>query len=124
MTRSEHTEQTAVFRYLRRVLPAYGRRAFSVPNERRLHGTKGQRAAAMRRLKAAGLEPGVPDFQIPGTTPLGGFGGVAVEMKARGGVVTPAQWDWLLHYASIGWLAAVCWSADEAIGLCKEVGYV
>jgi hypothetical protein len=121
--RSEHQGQCAVFRHLRRVLPRYGRKAFAVPNGTKLGGSQAQRAATMRELKAEGLEPGVPDWQIPGRTPRGGFGGVVVEMKTARGRVSPEQWDWLLHYASIGWFAAVCRSEAEALNVCKAVGY-
>lgn len=122
--RSEHDNQSGTFRYLRRVLPRYGRRAFAVPNGTKLGGTKGQRSAMMRELKAEGLEPGVPDWQIPGTTPKGGFGGVVVEMKTARGHVSTAQWEWLLHYASLGWFATVCRSEAEALKVCRVVGYV
>jgi hypothetical protein len=125
--KSEHAHQSEVFRFLRSVLPNYGRRAFSVPNQRRLSGNASQRAAQWSRLHAEGVEPGVPDFQVPGPPPLlPGCAGVVVELKpAHGSLrdVTAAQWSWLAYYAGIGWVSRACVGDLEAIRLLEAVGY-
>lgn len=121
---SEHVEQCAVVRYCRRVLPAYGRRVFSVPNERKLQGPAWSKARQWAELHRAGAEPGVSDLLLPGMTPSG-YGGIAIEMKRRKGSKTdPLQWVWLLHFLSLGWVAVRCKGSDEAIRIVKEHGYV
>jgi hypothetical protein len=121
MRLSESLTQEMVFRRLDLILPKYGRQAFAIPNGAKLSGG----ARAWQKLKREGCRDGLPDFQIPGTTPCGRYGGVAIELKAlvRPAATTPAQWRWLLYYASIGWLAARCRGLDEAMRIIRSVGY-
>jgi hypothetical protein len=117
--RSEHEIQSMIFDLLDARLPRYGRRAFAVPNGGYLKSAK-----TWIKLRAEGARPGVPDFQIPGRTPKGGFGGVVIELKARNGRTSREQWAWLLYYASIGWLAGRCTGFDEAVAMIEAAGYV
>lgn len=68
--------------------------------------------ATAGRLKAAGVRRGVPD--ILGFVPRHNFVGIAIELKATGGRLTPQQAEWLDHLNSIGWLATVCVGLDKA----------
>ena len=123
MNRTELDEQRTVVAYLRRVLPKYARRVFSVPNERRFRGGRGSRAGQWRKLAEAGASAGVPDLVIPGTTPSG-YGGIVIEMKrTKNSTTRPEQWKWLLHFASLGWIAVRCRGADEALTLLRLHGY-
>ena len=66
------------------------------------------------RLKAMGVKPGVIDLHLP--VPKHGYGGLIIEMKKEhGGRTSPAQREWLEHYASIGWKTVVCPGCDAAI---------
>jgi hypothetical protein len=121
----EGDDQANVVAYLRDVLPAYGRRVFSVPNERAHTGTGAQRAAAWRALHRKGASAGVPDLLIPGPPPKAPHcGGVVIEMKRGPGAPwRPGQVPWLLHFVAIGWIAARCNSESEALELVQGVGY-
>lgn len=68
--------------------------------------------ATAGRLKSAGVRRGVPD--ILGFVPRQGFVGLAIELKATGGRLSPQQAEWLDHLNSIGWLAVVCVGLDKA----------
>lgn len=73
----------------------------------------GQRSpVAGARLKAAGTRKGFPDLIC--TVRRGGFTGLAVELKAPGGRVTPEQTAWLDHLASENWLTALCFGFEAA----------
>lgn len=123
--KSENQEQAELVKRLKPILLSYGRRVVAVANERWLSGTKQQRASRWRALLSAGVSPGMVDLLIQGVTPLGGFQGVAIELKrCSGGSWRAGQRGWLYYYASIGWAAAVCCGADEAMNLCQRVGYV
>lgn len=123
--KSENQEQTEFVKQIRPILLSHGRRIVAVANERWLSGTKQQRSARWRALLSAGVSPGMVDLLIQGPTPLGGFQGVAIELKRQtGGSWRPGQRGWLYYYAYIGWAAAVCCGAGEAIQLCERVGYV
>ena len=103
---TEHAEQRAVVSWLRR----RHIRFFAVPN--------GAQVSAKERakLKAEGLEPGVPDLMFPGPR-------LALEMKARSsGATSDAQDDWLAYLAGEGWDCAVCHGAAEAIAWLKSRG--
>jgi hypothetical protein len=91
------------------------------PNE----GKRDPRYAA--RLKAEGVKAGVPDVLIfepcYGGIPPRTYGGMAIELKRRDrseSRVTPAESRWLETLRNKGWLAEVCYGADEAIALVKR----
>ena len=70
-------------------------------------------ASQCRVLARTGVAPGVPDVLI--FEPLGGFVGVAIEMKReKGGRVSPEQKRWLHWLEERGWRAFVSHGAETA----------
>ena len=80
---------------------------FAVPNE-----GKRTRATASR-MKAEGMFPGVADLIL--LLPCGGFHGACVEMKAKGGKLTPAQIAWGNARILSGYFVDVCFSYEQAV---------
>lgn len=104
----EHAEAVALMRLVRmheNRWPAL-KMLFHVPNG----GARSKAAAG--KLKAEGVRPGVPDYLLP--VRAGQFVGLAVELKACGGRVEPAQREWLDALKSQGWLCDVAYGAEEA----------
>ena len=81
--------------------------------------------AVAKKLKKAGVKPGVPDILIFDPPPA--FPekvGTAIELKRQeGGVVSDDQNDWLDALEKRGWYRAVCEGADEAIKVIRNCGY-
>ena len=111
---TEHQEQVELVRWLR----VHGVLHCHVPNG----GRRGRREAI--RLKAAGVEAGVPDLLLFDPPPIGGSCGVALELKRRkGGRTSPKQERWLRELEARGWVALVCHGAEEAIQELERLGY-
>jgi hypothetical protein len=113
-TRSEHDEQVEFVSWFKKLHPNVA--IFAIPNGANLSGDKSgdqqkdnaARAKQWRYLEAEGASKGHPDLQIPAWK-------IVIEMKrAKGGVVSPEQEDWLRYYRSIGWDAVVCYGSDQA----------
>lgn len=64
------------------------------------------------KLKALGLEPGVPDLLIF-SAPIGRP--CALELKTEKGRLSPAQSDWLGKLQIHGWSTATAYGLDEAL---------
>lgn len=80
--------------------------AFHVPNgEKRSKGVAG-------RLKAMGVRRGVPDILFP--CPSRGFVGLALEMKAKGGSLSPEQKNWIAYLETAYWYTCVAYNWVEA----------
>lgn len=76
------------------------------------------------QLKRLGVKRGVPDvivFDRPPKAP--DAVGVAMELKAEGGRLTPEQRDWIYGLNALGWYACVCTGAGEAIEVLERLGY-
>ncbi len=71
-----------------------------------------------KRLKAEGVKSGVPDLLLP--VPRGGYPGLFLEVKTKGGVVSDNQKWWLKSLSEQGYLALVVYSFDEAICVLKD----
>ena len=84
----------------------------AVPNG----GARNKVAGAKR--KAEGVRRGVPDYLWPQRS--GSYIGLALELKAKGGRLDPAQRDWLAHLESQGWRCVVAYGADEAWAAIRE----
>jgi hypothetical protein len=85
---SEHLQQVRLVSWFRRSYP--GVRVFAIANG----GHRGASQGAS--LKAEGVSPGVPDLFVPAWN-------LWVEMKREtGGIVSPAQSDWIAYLESIG----------------------
>ena len=77
-------------------------------------------AAQWRTLARSGVSPGVPDLLI--FEPLGGYAGVAIELKRiKGGKVSSEQERWLFWLRERGWCAFVARGADEAMARLEEL---
>ncbi|MFA5388119.1 MAG: VRR-NUC domain-containing protein [Candidatus Paceibacterota bacterium] len=72
----------------------------------------------MNKFKAEGLSNGFPDLTIPYARH--GYHGLFIEMKFGRGKPSPEQVSWLDFLAEQGYLAVVCWSAEEAIKAVQE----
>lgn len=100
--KTEHEEQRELVRWFRQTWPDV--RIFAVPNG----GARSKAAAG--RLKAEGVLPGVPDLFVPAWR-------LWVEMKrAKGGVVSPEQKDWIAYLESVGYCVLVCRGCEDAKG--------
>lgn len=113
-TLTEHQEQVIVANYLR----ARRIRFYAVPNG-------GQRNAIVgAKLKAEGVQRGVPDLVITQRPPgMHGVVGLVIEMKRADGSpsdVTPEQREWLEHYEQQGHRAFVAFGHEKAIRFIEE----
>lgn len=79
---------------------------FHIPNE----SVGGQ--GWVIRNRQLGVKKGVPDLFYP--VPAGGYHGLFIEMKAKGGRVSPDQERWIQTLNSFGYLAVVCYGWKEA----------
>lgn len=124
---TEHQEQAAVVAYCR----LNKIRIFAIPNGAVLGGRN--KYALLNKLKAEGLENGVPDLFIPIEQyhPLPGvaserlpirihYCGLFIEMKSATGKLTLEQKEWIETLSSNGYKVLICRSAEEAIGNIKE----
>lgn len=119
MAVSEHTEQAAVIEWKLLVM---GNRPelkwlHSVPNGAKLPWTRnkqGRRFSPQAQwLINEGLTPGVADLDLP--VARGGYFGLKIEMKDKGGKLTKEQAQFLLDMKKAGYLAIMCEGAEEAI---------
>ena len=113
---TEHEEQAAFVDWLRwNKIPA-----FAIPNGAMLGGRN--KYALLNKLKAEGLEPGVPDVFIArsGNYPSiggmihGAFHGLFIEMKSETGKVSEDQAKWYRILTVEGYAVSLARSADEA----------
>lgn len=76
---------------------------FAVPNG----GKRGWKA--QRQAKKEGIKAGVPDLVV-----LLYQRAVFIEMKKKGGRVSPKQKEWVSQLQLLGYDVAVCYSSQEA----------
>lgn len=103
----EHGEQCAFVSWLEKQHPAIP--FFSVPNGGYRH------KAIARKLKAEGVQSGVPDLCIP--YPINGYYGLFIEMKRKSGVpsdVSSNQKRWLKILSEQGYKTAVAFGCEHA----------
>lgn len=79
-------------------------------------GLRGKAEAA--RFKAEGVKAGVPDLCIP--IARGGYHGLFIEMKFGRNKPTDEQMKWLSTLERNGYMATVCWGAEEAISVIEQ----
>lgn len=72
--------------------------------------------AVAAKLKRMGVKPGVPDLFLP--VARGGWHGLFIEMKRKGGRVRPEQTAWIEALEKQMYRAIVCYGCDEA---CNEL---
>ena len=106
---TEEEEQTALFSWAvtqESVHPEL-KLMFHIPNG----GKRGKAEAA--RFKAAGVKAGVPDIFLP--VARGRYYGLWIEMKAKDGTATEAQWEWMGELDREGYAVKVCYGFEEAV---------
>ena len=110
---TEHAEQVSLFAALEFHVAEHPelRLAFAIPNG----GFRHKRTAAM--LQREGVKAGVPDIMLP--VPRGNYHGLFVELKRanRQNHATTNQRQWLDDLAAQGYATAICYGADEALGV-------
>lgn len=118
---TEHDEQVVVFRWAQMqeaVCPEL-RLLHAIPN-----GGKRDKAVAAR-LRDEGVKPGVPDICLP--VPRWTYHALYIELKRRAikgvqsaGRPTDAQKTWQAELSKHGYMACVCYGAEEAIRVIKR----
>lgn len=112
---TEHEEQVALFQWAEAnegAMPEL-RLMFAVPNG----GYRPMATAAM--LHEEGVRAGVPDIFL--MCRRGHYGALAIELKRadRSNHATDAQRDWIERLRAAGYMAVVCYGAQEAIEAIK-----
>ncbi len=102
--RSEHIEQREFVQWVRQNAPML---IIAIPN-----GGKRGKLEGMR-LQAEGVTAGVPDLQIP-------MFALWIEMKAKGGRLSPVQKEMHERLRSEGQTVEVCYSTQEAINVVTQ----
>lgn len=85
---------------------------FAIPN-----GGKRDPNTALR-LKASGVKAGIPDILLP--VARGGFYGLFIELKRKGGSLSADQKEMIELLTDQGYLVVVCKGADAAIEEIKK----
>lgn len=116
---TEHAEQCAVITWAamlargRSLQSVALRNLFAIPNGG--HRSK----AAAGKLKAEGVQPGVPDLFL--AWPWNGRPGLFIEMKrAKGGSLSAAQKDWHERLIRDGYAVVTCKGSREAIAAIED----
>tara|TARA_R110002096_G_scaffold291212_2_gene485468 strand:- start:317 stop:685 length:369 start_codon:yes stop_codon:yes gene_type:complete len=105
---SEHDECVALVQYFA-YKPTIGPFLIHIPNE-------GKRSArAGKKLKDAGLRPGIPDYFL--AVPTKKYSGMWVEMKRKNGryKLTGEQANWITKLLEQGYYATFAFGAEDAI---------
>ena len=114
----EHNEQVVFFNRIRSLAlnePRYvvaADRTYAIPNG----GGRSKREAG--RLKAEGVRSGVSDVFL--SLPAGGAHGLYIEMKSLTGYASREQKDWIAESERLGYAAACCRGADEAMRVWRD----
>ena len=75
-------------------------------------------AIEAKNLKRQGVKSGVPDLFLP--LPNKTYHGLFIEMKYGKNKPTQNQKEWIKYLNYVGYLAVVCYSAEEAINIIKK----
>lgn len=120
----EHEQQVVFFNRIRalaannKAFASAAARTYAIPNG----GGRTPREAG--RLKAEGVLKGVSDIFVSwpalracmdARDPV--WHGLYIEMKSATGRVSAEQQAWLDASATLGYAAAVCWNADDAVSV-------
>lgn len=104
---TEHAHQAALFQWIAtQTQHPLLKLCFAIPNG----GHRSKATAA--RLKAEGVKAGVPDIFLP--VARGGFHGLFIEMKIKGGRLSAHQDDWYHALRKQGYSSRVCFGWVEA----------
>jgi hypothetical protein len=114
---TEHEEQCALFAWAAAHEAEYPalKLLFAVPNGGYRH------AATAAALKAEGVKAGVPDIFLP-VPRWDRFNGLWIELKRadRSNGPTEAQTWWIEQLRKQGYMAVVCYGAEEAIHVIRH----
>ena len=113
MNFSEHEIQVSLVDWFRWQYPQYI--MFANENGAHLAGDAKQRACKIARMKKAGHVNGVSDLFL--MAPKQGKAGLFIEMKAKRGIISDAQKEFIESACKAGYQAEVCYSFEQA----KEV---
>ena len=115
---SEYQHQVALFTWIKAAQlskrPHYWKLKFAHCS---LSGVKLSMGQAMKVKRSGGIR-GVPDVFLP--IPIGQRHGLYIEMKTKGGKVSPEQNEFLEYAMESDYISAVCFSAKEAIELIEK----
>ena len=113
---SEHLEQVRYFAWVKKHRRTHEQLhlVFAIPNGGYRH------KAVAARMKAEGVEPGIPDIFI--SVPKNGVCGLYIEMKSKDpkASVSDAQKDKIRLLRQYGYQVYVCKGADHAIAVTKD----
>lgn len=104
MKQTEYLIQRDLIKWLRLKYP----KALFCASAGGLHTSRNQAV----KMKSAGYVKGFPDLFI--YEPSRGFNGLAIELKAENGTVSPEQTEWIQALNARGYYATVCKGFDEA----------
>lgn len=106
---SESQIQQDLITWFYRQYPRFAEKGylFHIPNEGQRSGRNGA------RLVKEGVVRGVADLCL--AIPRKGYGVLWIEMKKKGGRLSPEQKSWGMHQTEIGNKYAVCYSLEEGI---------
>lgn len=121
-TASEHAIQASFIEWVRAVRDSTKYRAlrlaFAVPN-----GARVTPSIAVR-LKAEGMESGIPDWVLPLPQPYRfehlSASGLMIEFKSALGRLSEEQKTYRTRILEAGWRYEVCRTPDEAIAIVKD----
>jgi hypothetical protein len=118
VSHTEHDEQVALFKWIALHKTRYPELecAFAVPNG----GLRDDATAA--KLKAEGVQPGVPDVCIAVPRIVNGrlYHGLFIELKWGRGRPSDEQREWIARLSSQGYLAVCVWGWQPAVGAISE----
>jgi hypothetical protein len=125
---AEHDEQAAVINWAQFLIGQYPELGllFAIPNGAKLpyfesrsrSGKKYRWSPEAEKLKAEGLKPGVPDLFLP--VARKGYNGLFIELKYGRNKPSEQQVAYLDALSAQGYLAVVCWGAEDAIETITE----
>lgn len=86
--------------------------AFHVANEG-ISARRNNAKAFGAKRKAKGVKAGVPDWVI--LEPRNEYHGMMIELKVKGGSLSPSQKLFLKRSEASGYYVAICWSLQEFV---------
>ena len=110
-THTESNEQIAAMDWLRAQHPKIALHTLHIGNERKATYYAGY---IMKRM---GVLKGASDLFM--AWPLGGFHGLFIEVKSKVGRPSQEQKEFIERMNSVGYMARVCYGADEVINTMK-----
>ena len=108
---TEHHHQLLVMSFASKH-PIIGDNIYAIPNG------GARNAVVAMKMKNEGQRKGMPDLCLP--VAKKGYHGLYIELKKKGGRVSPEQREVIARLNANGYLAEVCFGAEAAIELLKD----